>query len=210
MNLKSFAAVVFGAASVAFAAPAAAGVVVVSETRVMNPPEYNDHVIYNLPDAGLYDVQVTSDEALYVSAFWRWTEVTEVRIDPPHPLAGQLVYQKQDSPRTGGFVAETIKSYAFSFQIPETHGFSSSYCPIVCPSELSDAPSTVTFVTTKPFLEFYNDAVGPLTAPFEYTVTITRRDAAVPEPATWALMIVGFGMAGGAVRSRRGDLSRAA
>jgi hypothetical protein len=46
--------------------------------------------------------------------------------------------------------------------------------------------------------------------PLEYTFTITRRDAAVPEPATWALMILGFGMAGGAVRSRRRDLPQAA
>jgi hypothetical protein len=175
----------------------------------MNPPAYNDHVIYNLPDPGLYDVQVTSDEALYLSAFWRWTEVTQIRIDPPHPQAGLLVYQNQDT-RTGGFVAATINSYAFSFQIPETHGFSSSYCPIVCPPGLSDAPSTTTFLTANPFLEFYNDAVGPLTASFEYTVTITKRDAPVPEPATWALMILGFGMAGGAVRSRRRTLFQAA
>lgn len=35
-----------------------------------------------------------------------------------------------------------------------------------------------------------------------YTVGINA-DGAVPEPATWALMIVGFGTVGGAMRYRR-------
>ena len=34
-------------------------------------------------------------------------------------------------------------------------------------------------------------------------VTFTRIDAAVPEPATWAFMLLGFGAAGLALRSRR-------
>lgn len=34
-------------------------------------------------------------------------------------------------------------------------------------------------------------------------VTFTRIDAAVPEPETWALMLLGFGAAGLALRSRR-------
>ena len=34
-------------------------------------------------------------------------------------------------------------------------------------------------------------------------VTFTRIDAAVPEPGTWALMLLGFGAAGVALRSRR-------
>ena len=32
---------------------------------------------------------------------------------------------------------------------------------------------------------------------------------AVPEPATWAMMIVGFGLVGGALRRRRPQLSAA-
>lgn len=37
-----------------------------------------------------------------------------------------------------------------------------------------------------------------------YSVTLTIGDfSAVPEPAAWALMIVGFGLAGGAVRRQR-------
>lgn len=48
------------------------------------------------------------------------------------------------------------------------------------------------------------------TTPFNYTAAHgtslrfeTYMDAAVPEPATWAMMIAGFGLAGGALRRRR-------
>ncbi|MEH3102609.1 MAG: PEPxxWA-CTERM sorting domain-containing protein [Sphingomonas phyllosphaerae] len=37
--------------------------------------------------------------------------------------------------------------------------------------------------------------------------TLTVADAAVPEPATWALMILGFGMVGGAMRLRTNRMS---
>jgi hypothetical protein len=36
-----------------------------------------------------------------------------------------------------------------------------------------------------------------------YTLTITDLAAAVPEPASWALMLIGFGATGAALRSRR-------
>ena len=45
-------------------------------------------------------------------------------------------------------------------------------------------------------LEF--DSAGPTT----YTITLSQLGA-VPEPAAWALMILGFGAIGGALRSRR-------
>jgi hypothetical protein len=40
-----------------------------------------------------------------------------------------------------------------------------------------------------------------------YSVTITEPTAAVPEPASWALMIAGFGLAGGAMRARRSGIA---
>ncbi|MBO9711552.1 MAG: PEP-CTERM sorting domain-containing protein [Sphingomonas sp.] len=36
-----------------------------------------------------------------------------------------------------------------------------------------------------------------------WSLDITTLSAAVPEPATWAMMILGFGMVGGALRSTR-------
>ncbi len=46
----------------------------------------------------------------------------------------------------------------------------------------------------------YPNDSGQLTYRFRGSVTFTQ---AVPEPATWTMMIVGFGMAGGALRRRR-------
>lgn len=40
-----------------------------------------------------------------------------------------------------------------------------------------------------------------------YRLTISEVTAAVPEPATWAMMIMGFGLIGGAMRSRQSKLS---
>ena len=40
-----------------------------------------------------------------------------------------------------------------------------------------------------------------------YTVTITSSGAGVPEPASWALMIAGFGLAGATMRRRRRALA---
>ena len=37
---------------------------------------------------------------------------------------------------------------------------------------------------------------------FDYRIDITDAAAAVPEPATWALLLTGFGMIGVAVRRR--------
>lgn len=45
-----------------------------------------------------------------------------------------------------------------------------------------------------------NRAYGNLTIT---GVTIAQLNAAIPEPATWAMMILGFGVAGGAMRRRR-------
>jgi|GEM_PF-3246025 len=189
------------------AAPAVADVVVVSETRTMSPPQYYEHFSFNLPAPGIYDVQVTSEETLDLSAFWRWTEVTQVTIDPPHPAAGLLVWQDLDN-RTGGYVTARTRSYLFSFEIHQPIISPFTYCPIVCPPELSDAPSTATFSATNPYLEFFTFGEAdpePLTDPFQYTVVITRRGSTVPEPSTWALMILGFGATGSVARRRRRD-----
>ena len=41
------------------------------------------------------------------------------------------------------------------------------------------------------------------------SITLSSGAAAIPEPATWALMIMGFGGAGAMIRSRRGRLAAA-
>lgn len=54
---------------------------------------------------------------------------------------------------------------------------------------------------TRPFT---TGVPGPLygRTPFQYFDNISATQGAVPEPATWGLMITGFGLAGGALRRR--------
>ena len=74
--------------------------------------------------------------------------------------------------------------------------------------------------TSLGFAQFAGDTVftgsfsNPVFSPGTYkfggfssgTLTISAIAAAVPEPATWAMMIAGFGMVGGALRHRRGNV----
>lgn len=41
----------------------------------------------------------------------------------------------------------------------------------------------------------------------DYTMTITKAAAAIPEPASWALMLAGFSVVGAGLRSRRRKLT---
>lgn len=73
---------------------------------------------------------------------------------------------------------------------------------------LTDAdPSDPLYLTRQLFLSFERADGGPFQ--FSYSGNITSLIAApapgnsVPEPSSWALMIAGFGLAGGAARQRR-------
>jgi len=57
------------------------------------------------------------------------------------------------------------------------------------------------FIVVTPDFEFQLDLASTDGKPG--WLTVERQAAAVPEPATWALMISGFGMAGAALRRRR-------
>jgi hypothetical protein len=52
---------------------------------------------------------------------------------------------------------------------------------------------------------FQNGGFGA--TPFEFISGASATQAAVPEPAAWALMIAGFGLAGASLRRRRGALA---
>jgi len=54
------------------------------------------------------------------------------------------------------------------------------------------------------FIDFTNGGYGLIEVPQSYlTFTIADIPAAVPEPASWALMVGGFGLAGATLRRRR-------
>jgi hypothetical protein len=71
------------------------------------------------------------------------------------------------------------------------------------PITQSDSPTTIEFAINKAFL---GGSDGPirLSQSFGYSVDTT---GAIPEPASWALMLLGFGSLGVAMRRRRGLLA---
>ena len=52
-------------------------------------------------------------------------------------------------------------------------------------------------------------AISEVAGPLEVLTITPRVDAAVPEPATWAMMIAGFGLTGAALRRRRTQVALA-
>ena len=80
----------------------------------------------------------------------------------------------------------------FSYQLPSTPNISATFAPLTSTSIIQN-PGLLG--TTGGFITFNSSSaiqfagtVGPV--------------AAVPEPATWAMMIAGFGLAGAAMRRR--------
>ena len=63
------------------------------------------------------------------------------------------------------------------------------------------APATVAYIYGPGAVQAQVDVTG-VQAVFDYTVTYSYAAAAVPEPATWGLMIAGFGAVGGVMRRR--------
>jgi len=63
--------------------------------------------------------------------------------------------------------------------------------------------SEFTYAVTS--LSFLTRVVNP-TGPINYTATFTQ--SALPEPTTWAMMIVGFGAVGASMRKRRSGAAR--
>ena len=67
-----------------------------------------------------------------------------------------------------------------------------------------------TGTTAQPTFKLGTFALSPSSGTDRYTLTISNAVGAVPEPASWALMIGGFGLAGGALRRRVTKVSYAA
>lgn len=54
----------------------------------------------------------------------------------------------------------------------------------------------------------FNNSYNPITTPPTGTIPPGTAPGAVPEPATWAMMVLGFGLVGGAVRRKRREAVR--
>ena len=76
------------------------------------------------------------------------------------------------------------------------------------PLEIASQPAAVSVQSTFSALPavalsgFQNTSVATSTAGFD-AVYVNRDTSHLPEPATWAIMLAGFGLVGGAARHRR-------
>lgn len=97
-----------------------------------------------------------------------------------------------------------------TFADASTQLFNTGFAPNTKFDILADPGEIMTFITISDLIGTAGDLV------FEYDFDNIRQvsfDAArvpggvVPEPATWAMMIGGFGLVGGALRRRRGKIA---
>lgn len=97
------------------------------------------------------------------------------------------------------------KRYVQFFNDGGYGGFNISYVGQGKGAVLFSGPPTAPVFTTGTFF------LPPLAygAPGGFTLTITDVTAAVPEPATWAMMMLGFGIVGYGVRRRKANVRTA-
>lgn len=95
------------------------------------------------------------------------------------------------SPWTGPFAG--FSPIDFSFEATATQPIGPAL-----PTELSLAKSPANYARVR----FIRNDVGETGVLFSIDSLVASRGAAVPEPASWAMMIVGFGVAGAALRRR--------
>ena len=107
---------------------------------------------------------------------------------------------QSDLDETGGTLVEVIgganaggplQNYTFSFNLPSGDTFVGED-----PFGGGMGVGEVSFGYNSGPIEIFFDASGPVS----YRVVVTSIAGAVPEPATWALLILGFGAIGAAMR----------
>ncbi len=178
------------------AAPSLASVVVFSgsgDTATMNL----EHI--DLPGSGVYVLQAQFDGPVSFGADGRYTQHWDVFRAPPPREHGEYV-EGNDFPRSFGVTGGYGSSFSGMFVVPRT--FRYFFTAADQYEYRGVAPGTPLY-----YEERYEDPYFWLSVFDEYglssrySVTITQV-AQVPEPTTWALLMLGFGLVGAAVRHR--------
>ncbi len=114
------------------------------------------------------------------------------------------------------FATTAGASYIFSYALAAGGGATNSFTASFNGNVLDSFSNTAGFGTTvRSFLVTATGATSTISFalrhdPSYYTLDNVSVAAAVPEPATWAMMIIGFGVIGGAVRRRVAATARIA
>lgn len=149
-----------------------------------SPIAFSDFTLHNIGDIASFDV---------LNIGTRETSALNGDDLTPYPISVAFDFDNAfGSPITG-----------------ETYGF---YFPVVCGIITGgcggvswDGPSIFEFGNGGKFsVELSDVAFGtPGQKKVNATFTLLSQSAAVPEPATWAMMLLGFGLVGGALRHRQ-------
>jgi hypothetical protein len=205
MRGLTFAAAVAVAVGVSLAGPASADAVIFSGTGTDLAPV---PLLYALPGAGTYDFTLQASRLASYNLQTSYDRHVDYYKAPPAFPHDSNLLTGNNGPSLGGGFYNNVMGFAFTLVVPEdtlssfiSDGFWTAYgIPVG-----STLYTTVRYEDPGARLNVFVNNADPL----EYTFTITRRDdapAPVPEPAAWALMILGFGAVGGAMRARRRDL----
>lgn len=198
--LKSICTLV-GVASVVAASPASAAVIFQAAGTASEANGWGVEWLVSLPtEPGRYRLEYTStaEAEIYMAASYirHW----DVFFAPPPKPHNEFIYGSDVDVYFNEGVTAT--SATFNFVVPKTE-----YMFFNNTGQYGDAPIGAALYQETKFEDPYFYAGiwtnGPVD--FDYTFKVT----ALPEPATWAMMILGFGLAGQAIRRRQTALNRA-
>jgi len=162
-----------------------------------------------LSQSGRYKVDITTSKQSYIQADGNYEHNWDVYLAPaPQPQSEAIEGNEWDvweySSATG-----TSLSWIFNV-IPTTRDFYTA--PDWYEIAYGVPNGTLVYEETRAenaFISLYAVAVDDSDIAYSYSITLL--DGAVPEPATWAMMIIGFGATGALLRRRRfGELAKAA
>jgi hypothetical protein len=148
-----------------------------------------------------YTFQANSSVPIYWSVLAAYTVHWDIFVAPPPKPHGEYLEGNEDWHMEGFQGYGT--SVAFDFIVPATK----ILFYFKAGNEYLDwgvEPGTDLYYEEKyegPWFEVF--AERPDMEPFQYWFTILDTTAAVPEPSTWTLLIVGFGLAGAGLRTHR-------
>lgn len=123
-------------------------------------------------------------------------------------LNGVTISLLQFSPTTGAAMFAGDDGSFGHGSAPDTFGFAFIFRSPDAPSNIDTPFTTMSFTNFDAYIE--DGASGYVLGLAGTRVTNEVLTAAIPEPATWALLITGFGLAGAALRHRPQVLARAA
>lgn len=160
-----------------------------------------------LPGAGSYRLEFSSSLPVFFEIVAGYTYHWDIFIAPPPRPHSEFL--EGNSFEIEDRLTEVGVSGALTFMVPET---SYTFFPAVGYDYLGVADGTPLYEEVKyesPYFYFYSD--GGLGSTYEYALTVVRLNngGVIPEPSTWALLILGFGLVGAALRRGRSRSLRA-